>query len=255
MDSPNATPRRRARSRIRRVPRQVEEEALQRRKKASGFVKKGIKFATKIGLGPVLNKIKALIKPMLKKVLQMAIGRLPEAVRPAAQQLAARIFGTAAPASDATSDAAASTDSAPAADAGAVQAPVQPDVTEVQQELDQQFANLFLASDEVEMELEVARARDDERQATVPVYSDLDQARERFINELQQISAKAKIPLRTFKTFFPPSFRRCDSVFSLIGRPKVVGFLANLLAKVIAKLIGPEAAPALSRASSTPASS
>jgi len=221
-------------------------------KKASGLVKKGIKFATKIGLGPVLNKIKALVKPMLEKVLQLAIGRLPEAVRPAAQQLAARIFGTAAPeGSDAAAgDASAATpasDAAPAADAGAVQAPVQPDVSDVQQELDQQFANLFLASDEVEMELEVARARDDERQATVPVYSDLDQARERFIDELQNLG-EGEDPAPHIQNFLPAVLPALRLGVRLIGRPRVVGFLANLLAKVITKLIGPEAAPALSRA-------
>jgi hypothetical protein len=217
-------------------------------KKAAGFVKKGIAFASKIGLGPVLAKIKALVKPMLEKVLQMAIGRLPEAVRPAAQQLAARIFGTPAPeGSDGTTAGGDASATAPAADAGAVQASAAPDVTQVQQELDQQLANLFMASDEVEMELEIARARDDERQASVPVYAELDQAREHFIDELQNLR-EGEDPAPHIQNFLPAVLPALRLGVRLIGRPKVVGFLANLLAKVIAKLIGPEAAPALSRA-------
>jgi hypothetical protein len=41
-------------------------------------------LAKKAGLGPILHKIKALVKPLLDKVLQKAIGNLPESVPPAA---------------------------------------------------------------------------------------------------------------------------------------------------------------------------
>ena len=78
-------------------------------------------------------------------------------------------------------------------DAGAaVQAPAGPGATEIQQEFDQQLASLFMASDEVDMELEVARVRSDARRQTAPVYSDLDQARERFINELHELKRRRR---------------------------------------------------------------
>ena len=213
------------------------------KKKLVGLAKKAGKFALKIGLGPVLNKIKGLIKPLLNKVLQMAIGKLPEAVRPAAEQLADRIFKrqTKSTANGAAADTAAPADSADA------QAPAGASVTDVQQEFDQQLANLFLASDEVEMELEVARVRSEERRQAVPVYAELDQARERFINELQQVR-EGEDPAPLIQNFLPAVLPALRLGIKLIGRAKVVGFLANLLAKLIAKLIGPESAPALSRA-------
>ena len=230
------------------------------KKKLVGLAKKAGKFALTMGLGPVLNKIKALVRPLLNKVLQMAIGKLPESVRPAAQQLAERIFGGRREdsgnkaASDAggaaePSAAGASPDAAAApADAGsAVQAPAGSGVTEIQQELDQQLANFFLASDEVDLELEVARVRSEDRRQTVPVYSDLEQARERFINELQQLK-EGEDPAPLIQNFLPAVLPALRLGVRLIGRGRVVGFLANLLAKVIAKLIGPQAAPALSRA-------
>lgn len=216
-------------------------------KKVAKFAGKAASFAAKIGLGPVLNKIKALVKPLLNKVLQMAIGKLPEAVRPAAQQLAEKIFGPRPKDSDSGADSSAAA-AEPAADSGsAAQPPAEPSVTEIQEEFDQQLANLFLASDEVELELEVARVRSEDRRPASPVYSDLDQARERFVNELQQLG-DGEDPSPYVQNFLPAILPALKIGMKLIGRDKVVNFLANLLGKVIAKLIGPEAAPALSRA-------
>ena len=65
-------------------------------KKVGSAVKGVAKGIAKIGLGPILNKIKALIKPLLNRVLQKAIGKLPEAIQPAAQKLAEKL-GFAAP--------------------------------------------------------------------------------------------------------------------------------------------------------------
>jgi hypothetical protein len=220
-------------------------------KKVGGFVKKAGKFALKVGLGPVLNKLKGLIKPLLNKVLQMAIGKLPEAVRPAAQQLADRLFNRKPKSTDhrtPTDPSAGAGDAvAPEGSGSGAQAPAGANVTEIQQEFDQQIANLFLASDEVEMELEVARARSDERGSAVPVYAELDQARERFIQELEQLrdGEDAGPQIQNFVQAILPALRLG---IKLIGRGKVVNFLANLLAKLIAKLIGPAAAPALSKA-------
>jgi hypothetical protein len=215
-------------------------------KKATKFAGKAASFAAKIGLGPVLNKIKALVKPLLNKVLQMAIGKLPEAVRPAAEKLAEKIFGTRAKTADGA--AAATGDAAQAADApSAAQPPVEPSVTEIQEEFDQQLVNLFLASDEVELELEVARARNDERRPASPVFSDLDEARERFVGELQELG-EGEDPSPHIQNFVPAILPALKLGVKLIGRGKVVNFLAGLLGKVVGKLIGPEAAPALSRA-------
>jgi hypothetical protein len=57
---------------------------------------KAWQVAKKLGLGPIFNQIKALIRQLLNRVLQMAIGKLPEAVQPAAQKLAEKL-GFSAP--------------------------------------------------------------------------------------------------------------------------------------------------------------
>ena len=131
--------------------------------KVVGKVAKGI---AKIGLGPILNKIKALIKPLLNQVLQKAIGKLPESVRPIAQKLAEKLgFAAPKPAEPATAAAADTSgtvgDAAmPPENAGApVQAAAGSDLAAVQQEFDQGIAEALLAEDEAELNLEIARLR------------------------------------------------------------------------------------------------
>jgi hypothetical protein len=229
-------------------------------KGVKGLAKKAGGFALLGPLGLILPKLKPLVRPLLDRVLQTAIGNLPESLRPAAQQLAEQISGrrrertSDSATSDvsvaaATSAAGASPDaSAAPEDAGsAVQAPAGSDVTEMQQEFDQQLANLFLASDEVDLELEVARVLSEARRQTVPVYSDLDQARERFINQLEELK-EGEDPAPHIQNFLPAVLPALRLGVRLIGRGRVVGFLANFLAKMIGKLVGPATAPALSRA-------
>ena len=65
-------------------------------KKVKGVVKKVTDVAKKVVskipfLGAILKKIKALIKPLLKRVLGMAIGRLPSALQQPARDLAKKL--------------------------------------------------------------------------------------------------------------------------------------------------------------------
>jgi hypothetical protein len=71
------------------IVRELLRKAAEKSCQGGGQGAKGI---AKVGLGPILNKMKAL----LNNVLQNAIGKLPEPVRPAAQKLAERL-GFAAP--------------------------------------------------------------------------------------------------------------------------------------------------------------
>ena len=75
---------------------------VRKAKKAVKFVAKTVKTVGKtVGkvagalLGPVLKKLRALVNPLLKRVLSFAIGRLPAALQPAARTLAARITSEA----------------------------------------------------------------------------------------------------------------------------------------------------------------
>ena len=219
--------------------------------KVVGKVAKGI---AAIGLGPILNKIKALVRPLLNQVLQKALGRLPEAVRPAAQKLAEKLgfaapkpaeppTGSAADQSGAGGDAAIPPDSAGAP----VQADASGDLGAAQQEFDRGIAEALLADDEAELNLEVARMQSGSAPPAIPAFANLDDAREQFIQELDNLRA-GESPEPAVQNFLPAVLPALRLGVRLIGRPRVVGFLAPLLAKLISNLVGPEQAQALSRA-------
>ena len=224
-------------------------------KKAASGALKGI---TKLGLRPILNRIRSLIKPLLNKVLQKAIGKLPVAVQPAAQMLA-RKLGFAAPppapvdaapsatGADATADGATDAASPPDAAGSPVQPVAGDEAGALQQEFDEQIAQMMLAQDEVELDMEVAQVRTSAESAAVPAFAELDDAREQFIQDLENLKEgeSAEPYIQNFAPAVLPALR---VGIRLIGRPRVVRFLAKYLARLVAKLIGPAAAPALSNA-------
>jgi hypothetical protein len=222
-------------------------------KKVGKVVKSVAKGVAKIGLGPILNQIKALIRPLLNKVLQKAIGKLPEAIQPAARKLAEKLgFAAPKPAEPApapTGGQSASTgDTAiPVENAGApVQAAAGSDLAAAQQEFDQGIAEALLAEDEVEVNLEIVRLRNASTSAAAPVYANLDEARERFIQELDNLKP-GESPEPYVQNFLPAVLPALRLGIRLIGRTRVVNFLSPLLAKLISKLIGPQQSPALAQ--------
>ena len=228
-------------------------------------VKAVAKVAAKFAIGPVLNKIKALVRPLLNQVLQKAIGRLPAAVQPVARTLGEKLgilrkapAAAAAPSPEPASAGAAAPP--PAAAAGAadpaaplddVGSPVQPaagtEIPELQLEFDTLVAEAMLSDSEADFELETARARAALNVPAEPVFANLDEARERLAHELENLK-EGENPAPYVENFLPAVLPALKIATRLIGRPRVVGFLAGLLGKLISRLVGPQNAPALSRA-------
>lgn len=210
-------------------------------KKVGSAALKGVK---NLALGPILNRIKALIRPLLNNVLQKAIGKLPQSIQPMARQLASKL-GVAIPGAPADTGGA---DAAAASDPGSpVQDAAGQDASAIQQEFDAQLAQAFLAEDEVELELEVARVRAASAMPASPVFSELDAARERFAEQLQSLQ-QGEDPQPHIQNFLPAVLPALKVGIRLIGRPRVVNFLSGLLGKLIGRLVGPQATPALSKA-------
>src|SRR4029077_10208144 len=187
------------------------------------------------------------IKPLLNRVLQKAIGKLPEAIQPAAQKLAEKL-GFAAPKAAEPATAAGGGGAIPPENAGSpVQAAAGSDLATMQQEFDEQIAGALLAQDEAELDMEAAVLRSNSSAVATPVFTNLDDARDRFIQELDNLKP-GESPEPYVQNFLPAVLPALRLGMRLIGRGKVVNFLAQLLAKLISKLIGPEQAPALSKA-------
>jgi hypothetical protein len=232
-------------------------------KKVAGKALQGIK---NLALGPLFRAIKKLVSPFLKNVLEKAIGKLPESLQPAARHLAQRLgFAVPTPTSTSTptpmptptpTPIAPTTEPSgpggePAIPPGDVNSPVQEPVgagvTELQLMFDHQIAEALLAQDEVELELEVARHTGSLSTPASPVFSDLDDARERFIRELDGLK-EGEDPAPYVENFLPFVLPALRLGLRLIGRPRVVSYLSKLVAQPITRLIGPEHSPALSKA-------
>lgn len=140
--------------------------------KAVDLAKKGISAAAKLGIGPILNKLKALIKPLLKRVVQTAIGKLPVQLQPMAKKLAERLpflkeF-----------------------EEGNYPVPEDTELSEIsliQYEFDQHVANVLFAHTEVEQDLEVSQVLTEQQIPDVYPLAELDNARNDFVEKLQHL--------------------------------------------------------------------
>lgn len=202
-------------------------------KKAVSVAKKGIKLAAKFHpIGLTLRKFKSLINWMLKRVIQTAIGKLPLPLQRIARKLADRLpfLKEFEESHDHNSESLETCE-----------------VCRIQHEFNQQVANLLFAPSEVEQDLEVARVLTEQQAPDTYPVAELDQARERFVENLRGLK-EGEDPTPYVENFLPAILPALRIGIKLIGRKKVVNFLAKLLGKLIIKFVGPRYTPALSQA-------
>jgi hypothetical protein len=212
---------------------------VRKAKKAVKFVANAAKsVASGVGkiagavLGPVLNRLKALIRPLLKRVLSFAIGRLPAPLQSVARTLAAKMQFEA--------------DEAEAEwEEEAMSPALLTDVEMLAEGFDNALAEAVIGEglDELEMEGEsyLPINETDGRQL-----ERLAEARGALIDRLQSGDEAQVAP--AMEQFIPVLLGALRLGVNLVGRSKVVNFLAGLLAKFIGKWVGPQLARPLSSA-------
>jgi hypothetical protein len=213
-------------------------------KKGLNVVKGVASLALKGPLGLIFNLVKKHFRGIIGKIVQRGIQKLPAVVQPAARQLAEKLGFRAPEPAPAPPPAAAPglTESAGS--------PVQPDASEdasaLQKEFDQQLAASVLMPNELELETELARFRDVSSTAQ-PVFANLGEAREKFIQELEGLkpgeSAEPYI-----QNFLPAIMGALKIATKVLGRGNVVNKVGALLAVLIRNLVDPPQAAALGRA-------
>ncbi|HEX9782575.1 MAG TPA: hypothetical protein VGA56_07575 [Opitutaceae bacterium] len=221
-------------------------------KKAAGkavkLARKGVSLAAKLGLGPILYKLRALIKPLLRRVLQAAIRKLPTQVQPYATKLAERLgflkgTGNTSTAPSGTEAAATTGADAVPAEANAATA----DVSEIQQKFNEHVASVLFAPSEIEQEMEVAETRTESQPANTFSLADLDNARQQFVEGLGRLH-EGEDPTPHVENFLPAILPALKIGIRLAGRKRVVRFLSRLLGKLIKKFVDSQHVPALSQA-------
>lgn len=221
-------------------------------RKAKGAVKFVVNKAKQVGsavggavgglLTGVLAKLKGLIRPLLKRVLGFAIGRLPVALQPAARILASRIDF------EAEAEAEAAQEGLTAAPAMAT------DPQALAESFDAVVAEALVDGEAaVEAgESEAFGAHDPAAGYEGPDYEGreleaLAEARTELIGGLAG-AREGEDLAPVIENFVPALLAALRIGIRLVGRQRVVGFLAKYLAQLIGKWVGPQLSAPLSTA-------
>jgi hypothetical protein len=204
--------------------------------KAKSFAKKALDVAKKgltmlPGIGMLIGKLKALVMPILNRVLNFAVDKLPTTLQPLARQLAQRVLGIPAKEAEAEFEA----------------APAAPDMSAVQRQFDFEAAALLFSADEVDHETVVQEAVSGAEREDGPAVAHLHDARARFVDQLEA----GVDPEQAMEQFIPAVMAVLPiarTVIGVIGRRRVVGMLAKILTGFVERYIPKEQAAQLSSA-------
>jgi hypothetical protein len=200
---------------------------------AARLVKKGIAAVGKlIPIGAILRQLASLVRPLLRRVVRFALGKLPPALRPYAAQLAKRFVGELEMLDEFDHESVA---------------PAAPDVRHLQLGFDAEVATLLLAPTEVEREDLVGEAGAVSESDESSFAAELDQARSQFIGRFEALQ-DGEDPTPLVEEFLPAILPVVRLGIRLAGRPKIVRFLAGYLGRLIAPYVAPQVRPALSKA-------
>ncbi len=198
-------------------------------KKAVSVVGKGLTMIP--GISGLIGKLKALVKPLLDRVLRTAIDKLPATLRPLARQLAQRVLGTSGETEDEQFSA----------------APTSPDLSAVQQQFDLEAATMMFARDELEQELLLNEAVAETEREPGPAVAQLHEARARFVDQLES----GADPEQAMEQFIPAIMAVLPiarTVIGFIGRGRVIETLAGFLTPLVSQYVPRDAATKLSSA-------
>ena len=219
-------------------------------RKAKSVVKTVASAAGKIAsvaLGPVLNKLKALVRPLLRRVLAMAIDRLPAALHEPARALARR-FGVGEAESFDEAELEAETEEELLSEGFTATPVTARDPESLAESFDAALAESVVGGEA--MEQGEAFGHDRERGGEPEAGTQLEalaEARSTFMNQLQAAGDHENLG-PAVEQFIPAILPALRLGLRLVGRPKVVNFLAGFLAKLIGQWVGPTLSKPLSQA-------
>ncbi|TLP52411.1 hypothetical protein [Microbispora triticiradicis] len=211
--------------------RKIFRKATRVVKGAARLAKRGITAAARVlPIGQILRRLKGLVRPLLDRVLNVALDRLPPDLRPYAARLAQRFIKKPSWPFPETEG-----------------APASVDVRDLQSGFDAEIAALLLAPGEIEQEEVVAEAAAMARPGDADPLGELHEARESFITALERLEP-GQDPTPLVEEFVPALLPVLRLGIKLGGRSRVVRYLAKYIGRLIAPYAGPQVTPALSQA-------
>lgn len=219
---------------------------IRKAKSAVRFVANAAKKVGAAAGGLLVSGLKGLVKlvkPLLKRVLGFAIGRLPAPLQAPARLLSSKVFGEAESMAEAEAFEAESE-----GEAFAVSPSVSHDTEALTESFDAALAEALVAGDAGESSFAAEGESEAEAEATGSTELEaLAEARGRLIDALAQARTAEEVT-PAVEQFIPALLGALRIGINLVGRPRVVGFLAKFLGKLIGKWVGPQLSGPLSNA-------
>ncbi len=206
-------------------------------KKAKSIVKSGVNLAKKgiaavgkiLPINLILSRLKALVKPLLDKVLKSLIGKLPANLQPHAHSLAKKFLNM---------------------ESCSHETHEMTDLESLEMEFDNSVAQLLFTPEEHEADFLVSQYETSlenlERLEGYEAYEDrqsIESARDKFINELKNLRYDED-PTPAIERFLPVALMALQPVIKMgigiIGRDKIINFLAGFLSGLIRKYVPEE---------------
>jgi hypothetical protein len=233
---------------------------------ASSVIKKGIDVAKKVATAPlqaILSKIKPLIRPMLKSLLKKGIGMLPEKYRGLAQKALGSLGLDGEVQSEASGEELLRSEVLGTYETEAEGHDILHEGFDLELEGDSLDELYGVAETERDFDRQVFSIADAEIHGISydgftyesPEYEEmtnieseivsLDRARNEFVSGLTSDSPDIQ---KLTQDFVPAILPALKMGIQLVGRPKVVDFLANLVARLLQRVVEKNAATPLSKA-------
>ena len=198
---------------------------------------KGLAAIGKLALGPLLKGLKKLGIFLLKHVVKFALGQLPPALQPMARQLSDKLFRALGETYEAQGETYES-ESTDHEQTETYAVPAGVDVARLEAEFDVAAAQLLFTPEGSETEY-VTEAYGEAPDRSL---SELDDARAGLVRELQTLEA-GESPQPVMEQFLPAMlWPVAKTAITVMGRPKLVGFISKLLSGLIKPMIGAQAA-------------
>ncbi len=256
---------------LRPAQEQFARRFLKKVKKAASKALKGVSKLMPLGI--LMRKLSRLVRPLLDRVLRLAINKLPENLRADAQKLADALMkrktgNTSADTpkdtdNNTSGDSAQQSSSSPDSSEGnPVETPSTGSVEAVEKELDVKFASLVFAETESEIEEEMinyesgvygnimASEIQNEYGGVSESPADLNEALSTLASDLKNLR-EGESAQPAIEKFLPVAIMAAKPLIKtgirIIGRKKVINFLANILSKLISKHLPESSAKPLAR--------
>jgi hypothetical protein len=203
---------------------------------------KGLAFAGKLALKPLLAPLRKLARFLLGHVVRFALNRMPVELRPLARQLSDRLFHEIADAHESEAQEYEQNEVA--------NIPAAPDVARLEAEFDLHAAQLLLTPDEAEADHLVSAYGNEAGLGYESPISALDRARSDLAAGLSRLQPgeSAQPVMEQFLPAIAALWPALKGTVAIIGHDRVKKFIGGLLANLIKPILGAQPASMLAPA-------